>query len=128
MLLADPEAQRALIVRATELVREAARVGRCGLNEVQSGIEEGRSLSKSFALNENLFPLTFTSLIQVGENSGQLSKMLGSINDYYGAEFDDSVTQFTALLEPIMIVFMGIVIGGVLLAMYMPMFTMGEAL
>ena len=54
--------------------------------------------------------------------------MLGSVNEYYGAEFDDSVKQFTALLEPIMIVFMGIVIGGVLLAMYMPMFTMGDAL
>jgi type IV pilus assembly protein PilC len=99
-----------------------------GLNEVQYEIAEGRSLSKSFAVHENLFPLTFTSLIQVGENSGQLSKMLGSVNEYYGAEFDDSVKQFTALLEPIMIVFMGIVIGGVLLAMYMPMFTMGDAL
>lgn len=98
------------------------------LNDVQYGIIEGRSLSSSFALHASLFPPTFTSLIQVGENSGQLSKMLASVNDYYGAEFDDSVKQFTALLEPIMIVFMGVVIGGVLLAMYMPMFTMGEAL
>lgn len=98
------------------------------LNDVQYGIIEGRSLSNSFALHPGLFPPTFSSLIQVGENSGQLSKMLASVNDYYGAEFDDSVKQFTALLEPIMIVFMGIVIGGVLLAMYMPMFTMGEAL
>ena len=98
-----------------------------GLNDVRYGIVEGRSLSTSFARHPNIFPQTFTALVQVGENSGQLSKMLGSINEYYGAEFDDSVKQFTALLEPIMIVFMGVVIGGILVAMYMPMFTMGEA-
>lgn len=98
-----------------------------GLNEVRYGIVEGRSLARSFALHPSLFPPTFSALIQVGENSGQLSKMLGSINEYYGGEFDDSVKQFTALLEPIMIVFMGVVIGGILVAMYMPMFTMGEA-
>lgn len=97
------------------------------LDQVRYGIVEGRSLSQSFALYPNVFPPTFTALIQVGENSGQLSKMLSSINEYYGAEFDDSVKQFTALLEPIMIVFMGIVIGGILVAMYMPMFSMGEA-
>lgn len=98
-----------------------------GLSEVRYGIVEGRSLAQSFALYPILFPPTFTALIQVGENSGQLSNMLGSVNEYYGAEFDDSVKQFTALLEPVMIVFMGVVIGGILVAMYMPMFSMGEA-
>jgi len=63
----------------------------------------------------------------VGEETGKLNEMLMTISNFYEDEFDNSVENFSQLLEPIMIVFLGVVIGFILVAMYMPIFEMGSA-
>jgi type IV pilus assembly protein PilC len=61
-------------------------------------------------------------MIAVGEQTGALDAMLGKIADFYDEEVDTAVANLTALLEPMLMVFLGIVIGGVVIAMYMPIF------
>ena len=64
----------------------------------------------------------------IGEKTGNMEEMLKSIADYYEEEMDTTISRLTSMLEPIMIVFMGITVGFILVAMYTPMFSMGEAL
>jgi type IV pilus assembly protein PilC len=61
-------------------------------------------------------------MISVGENTGALDAMLGKIADFYDDEVDAAVTALTSLLEPLMIVFLGVVVGGIVVAMYLPIF------
>ena len=70
----------------------------------------------------NVFPPMVTQMISVGEKTGGLDDMLSKIADFYDEEVDAAVASLTSLIEPIVIVFMGIMIGGILIAMYMPMF------
>ena len=94
------------------------------LENVKKGVFSGDTLTKLF-LKEPLFPPTFSQLISVGEQTGQLDEMFGSVASYYEAEFDTSVDNMSSLIEPIMIVFMGIMIGGLMIAMYSPIFNVG---
>ena len=73
-----------------------------------------------------MFPPTFSQLISVGEQTGQLDEMFNSVASYYEEEFDQAVENMSALIEPIMIVFMGIMIGGLMIAMYSPIFNVGS--
>jgi type IV pilus assembly protein PilC len=61
-------------------------------------------------------------MISVGENTGALDAMLSKIADFYDDEVDAAVTALTSLLEPLMIVFLGVVVGGIVVAMYLPIF------
>jgi len=63
-----------------------------------------------------------TQMIGVGEKTGGLDEMLSKIADFYDEEVDEAVTALTSVIEPIIIVFMGAIIGGILIAMYLPMF------
>ena len=63
-----------------------------------------------------------TQMIAVGEKTGGLDEMLNKIADFYDEEVDEAVTALTSVIEPIIIVFMGVVIGGIMIAMYLPMF------
>ena len=94
------------------------------LENVKKGVFSGDTLTKLF-LKEPLFPPTFSQLISVGEQTGQLDEMFGSVAMYYEEEFDTSVDNMSSLIEPIMIVFMGIMIGGLMIAMYSPIFNVG---
>ena len=94
------------------------------LENVKKGVFSGDTLTKLF-LKEPLFPPTFSQLISVGEQTGQLDEMFNSVASYYEEEFDNSVENMSALIEPIMIVFMGIMIGGLMIAMYSPIFNVG---
>tara|TARA_B100000287_G_scaffold312784_1_gene296134 strand:+ start:476 stop:1714 length:1239 start_codon:yes stop_codon:yes gene_type:complete len=94
------------------------------LENVKKGVFSGDTLTKLF-LKEPLFPPTFSQLISVGEQTGQLDEMFGSVASYYEEEFDTSVDNMSALIEPIMIVFMGLMIGGLMIAMYSPIFNVG---
>lgn len=96
--------------------------------EVQRGVYGGDPLSDLFAKNPDLFPPTFTGMVSVGENTGNLEEMFESISTYYEEEMDSAIQKLTSMLEPVMIVFMGITIGYILIAMYTPMFQMGQAL
>ena len=94
------------------------------LENVKKGVFSGDTLTKLF-LRDPLFPPTFSQLISVGEQTGQLDEMFGSVAKYYESEFDTVVENLSALIEPIMIVFMGLMIGGLMIAMYSPIFNVG---
>tara|TARA_A100001015_G_scaffold300147_1_gene385161 strand:- start:48 stop:1283 length:1236 start_codon:yes stop_codon:yes gene_type:complete len=94
------------------------------LENVKKGVFSGDTLTKLF-LKEPLFPPTFSQLISVGEQTGQLDEMFNSVAMYYEEEFDGAVDNMSSLIEPIMIVFMGIMIGGLMIAMYSPIFNVG---
>jgi type IV pilus assembly protein PilC len=94
------------------------------LDNVKKGVFSGDTLTKLF-LKEPLFPPTFSQLISVGEQTGQLDEMFGSVATYYEEEFDNTVENMSSMIEPIMIVFMGIMIGGLMIAMYSPIFNVG---
>tara|TARA_B100000686_G_scaffold306110_1_gene345239 strand:+ start:463 stop:1695 length:1233 start_codon:yes stop_codon:yes gene_type:complete len=94
------------------------------LENVKKGVFSGDTLTKLF-LKEPLFPPTFSQLISVGEQTGQLDEMFGSVASYYEEEFDNTVDNMSSLIEPIMIVFMGLMIGGLMIAMYSPIFNVG---
>ena len=94
------------------------------LENVKKGVFSGDTLTKLF-LKEPLFPPTFSQLISVGEQTGQLDEMFNSVASYYEEEFDTSVNNMSSLIEPIMIVFMGLMIGGLMIAMYSPIFNVG---
>jgi len=95
------------------------------LENVKKGVFSGDTLTKLF-LKEPLFPPTFSQLISVGEQTGQLDEMFNSVASYYEEEFDTAVDNMSTLIEPIMIVFMGVMIGGLMIAMYSPIFNVGS--
>ncbi len=94
------------------------------LENVKKGVFSGDTLTKLF-LKEPLFPPTFSQLISVGEQTGQLDEMFNSVAAYYEEEFDNTVDNMSSMIEPIMIVFMGVMIGGLMIAMYSPIFNVG---
>ena len=94
------------------------------LENVKKGVFSGDTLTKLF-LKEPVFPPTFSQLISVGEQTGNLDEMFTSVSNYYEEEFDTAVDNMSSLIEPIMIVFMGAMIGGLMIAMYSPIFNVG---
>ena len=94
------------------------------LERIKKGVFSGETLADLFN-KEKIFPPTFSQLISVGEQTGSLDEMFGSVAIYYEEEFDVAVANLASLIEPIMIVFMGITIGGLMLAMYAPIFNVG---
>ena len=97
------------------------------LENIKKGVFSGETLTDLFN-KEKIFPATFTQLISVGEQTGSLDEMFGSVAIYYEEEFDVAVANLASLIEPIMIVFMGITIGGLMLAMYAPIFNVGAVI
>ena len=94
------------------------------LENVKKGVFSGDTLTKLF-MKEKVFPPTFSQLISVGEQTGNLDEMFNSVSGYYEEEFDTAVDNMSSLIEPIMIVFMGTMIGGLMIAMYSPIFNVG---
>jgi len=84
-------------------------------------IAEGKSISQPL-METDVFPPMVTQMISVGEKTGKLDEMLNKIADFYEEEVEASVTGLTSILEPVIILVMGIIIGGILIAMYLPMF------
>ena len=95
------------------------------LENIKKGVFSGETLTKLF-FKEKVFPSTFSQLIAVGEQTGSLDEMYNSVAKYYEEEFDGAVANLASLIEPIMIVFMGITIGGLMVAMYAPIMSVGE--
>jgi type IV pilus assembly protein PilC len=84
-------------------------------------IAEGESITQPLT-ETGVFPPMVTQMISVGENTGNLDQMLNKIADFYEEEVEASVSGLTSILEPVIIVVMGIIVGGILVAMYLPMF------
>jgi type IV pilus assembly protein PilC len=90
-------------------------------------ISGGKTIAEPLAKSET-FPKMVTHMIAVGESTGALDAMLGKIADFYEDEVDQAVASLTALLEPMMMVFLGTVIGFIVIAMYLPIFQMASAI
>jgi type IV pilus assembly protein PilC len=91
------------------------------INKSVMSIAEGDTITAPLK-ESGVFPPMVTQMISVGEKTGGLDEMLNKIADFYDEEVDDAVTALTSVIEPIIIVFMGVVIGGIMIAMYLPMF------
>ncbi len=98
-----------------------------GTKRIQTEVSTGTSLTNAMG-NTNLFPTMVLQMTQIGEESGSLDNMLGKIADYFEREVDDAVAALSSLLEPIIIVFLGVVIGGLVVAMYLPIFKLGSVI
>ena len=97
------------------------------LMDARVSISGGKTISEPLAKSET-FPKMVTHMISVGESTGALDNMLGKIADFYEDEVDAAVTNLTALLEPMMMVFLGVTVGFIVIAMYLPIFTMASAI
>ncbi|HEX7329799.1 MAG TPA: type II secretion system F family protein [Casimicrobiaceae bacterium] len=94
---------------------------------IQTEVSTGTSLTNAMAAT-NLFPTMVLQMTQIGEESGSLDNMLGKVADFYEREVDDSVAALSSLLEPVIIVFLGVVVGGLVVAMYLPIFKLGAVI
>ena len=95
------------------------------LRKVQDSVRQGKSIAAPLA-QEPIFPAMVIQMIAVGEDAGALQQMLGKIADFYDQEVQSTTEQLTALIEPLMIAFIGVVIGGMIVALYLPMFSIFE--
>ena len=92
---------------------------------IQHEVSTGTSLTNAMT-NANVFPSMVLQMCAIGEESGTIDHMLGKAADFYEAEVDDMVAGLSSLLEPIIIVFLGTLIGGIVIAMYLPIFKLGQ--
>jgi type IV pilus assembly protein PilC len=92
------------------------------LKDVQASVRDGLPMSAPLT-KHSVFPRMVTQMMEVGEESGQISQMLEKIADFYDREVDDAAESLTAALEPIMVLFMGALIGGMVVCLYLPMFS-----
>ncbi|HSY31530.1 MAG TPA: type II secretion system F family protein [Verrucomicrobiae bacterium] len=93
------------------------------LQKVRKALEEGKSLTEPLK-DSNVFPGMVTQMIAVGEQTGAMDAMLQKIADFYEEEVDAAVKDLLTAMEPVMIVFLGVVVGGVVISMYLPLFTL----
>jgi len=96
------------------------------LMSARASIREGETIAEPLS-RSSIFPPMVTQMISVGESTGALDSMLTKIADFYDDEVDVAVSNLTSLLEPFLMVFLGVVIGGVVIAMYLPIFQMASA-
>jgi type IV pilus assembly protein PilC len=94
---------------------------------IQTDVSTGTSLTNAMG-NTLIFPTMVLQMTQIGEESGSLDGMLSKVADFYEREVDDAVSALSSLLEPIIIVFLGVVIGGLVVAMYLPIFKLGAVI
>ncbi|NJN39580.1 MAG: type II secretion system F family protein [Gammaproteobacteria bacterium] len=93
---------------------------------VQQEVSTGTSLTVSMQ-NTNVFPSMVIQMTQIGEESGALDNMLSKVADFFEAEVDDAVDAMSSLMEPVIMVVLGTLIGGMVIAMYLPIFKLGQA-
>ena len=93
-------------------------------DRMNAEIQAGQPIYKVLAQEEKLIPIMFTSMFRIGEETGELSEMVDKLADFYEDEVSTSVKALTSILEPLMIVFVAIVVAFILIAMYLPMFNM----
>ncbi len=93
--------------------------------KIQGEVSTGTNLTNSMQ-NTGLFPNMVLQMVAIGEESGALDAMLGKVADFYEAEVDDMVDALSSLMEPVIMVVLGTLIGGLVIAMYLPIFKMGQ--
>jgi type IV pilus assembly protein PilC len=115
------------LVEALDSVGGAAGnyVYEAATKKIQQEVSTGTALTVAMT-NANLFPSMVLQMCSIGEESGSIDHMLGKAADFYEAEVDDMVAGISSLMEPIIIVILGTVIGGIVVAMYLPIFKLGQ--
>jgi len=93
--------------------------------KIQAEVSTGTSLTMAMT-NANIFPSMVLQMCAIGEESGSIDHMLGKAADFYEAEVDDMVAGLSSLMEPIIIVVLGTIIGGIVVSMYLPIFKLGQ--
>jgi len=106
-------------VAGNKVIEDALMVAR-------SRISEGKTMSEPLE-QAGIFPPMVVQMVQVGESTGALDSMLGKIADFYDEDVDNLVTNMTAMMEPMIMMFLGVVLGGLVIAMYLPIFKLGQA-
>jgi type IV pilus assembly protein PilC len=94
--------------------------------QIQGEVSTGTSLTAAM-LNANVFPAMVIQMVSIGEETGALDSMLGKVADFFEAEVDDAVEALSSLMEPLIMVVLGTLIGGMVVAMYLPIFKLGAA-
>ncbi len=114
------------LVEALDSVAGAAGnyVYRMATKQVQSEVSTGTSLTVAMQ-NAAVFPNMVIQMVSIGEESGQLDAMLSKVADFFEAEVDDAVEALSSLMEPLIMVVLGVLIGGIVIAMYLPLFKLG---
>ncbi|MEJ1231047.1 MAG: type II secretion system F family protein [Galbitalea sp.] len=92
------------------------------LQKVQDSVRAGRTIAEPLS-ESPVFPSMVTQMVAVGEDSGALETMLDKIADFYDDEVQSTTEQLASLIEPLMIGVIGVIVGGMIIALYMPMFT-----
>ncbi len=115
------------LVESLDSVGGAAgnNVYKMATKKIQGEVSSGTSLTLSMQ-NVNLFPSMVIQMVAIGEESGALDSMLGKVADFYEQEVDDAVEAMSSLMEPIIMVVLGGLIGGMVVAMYLPIFKLGS--
>lgn len=115
------------ILQALDTVAKTAgnRVIEIAINQAKESIREGEKIAEPLK-RSGVFPPMVTQMISVGEETGNLDTMLAKIADFYDTEVDSAVESLTAMMEPMIIVFLGVVVGGMVVALFLPMFEMGD--
>jgi len=114
------------IIRALEISSTVASnvIIEDSINKSKLDVERGKEISKS--LDAKLFPPIFLAMVNVGENTGRLDEMLDTIASFYEDEIDREVDALISLIEPLLMVVIGGIVGLILIALYLPIFKMGE--
>lgn len=117
------------ILQALAIVGETSgnKVIQDALDRVSESVRQGKSIADPMA-KEDIFPPMLVQMVAVGEDSGSLETMLGKVADFYDEEVQAAAEQLTAMIEPIMIVVIGGIIGSMIVALYMPMFSVFNAI
>jgi type IV pilus assembly protein PilC len=115
------------VLQALDIVAETAGNATLAdaIGDVQSSVKKGESLAEPLHRHE-IFPPMVTQMMAVGEETGALDTMLSKVADYYDREVDDTISALTSLIEPILIIVMGVVVGGILICLYLPMFNIAN--
>jgi type IV pilus assembly protein PilC len=101
-----------------------SRLIKNAISQATQNVREGRTLSHSLEVT-NLFPPLSVEMIEVGESTGALSAMLNSVADFFEEDVQNALTAAMALIEPAIMIFMGVVVAFILISLYLPIFSMG---
>jgi type IV pilus assembly protein PilC len=113
------------IIKALEITGQTAGnwVVEEALADVRNKVQEGIPIAQPLAENP-IFPPMVSHMIKIGEETGELEKMLGKVADFYEDEVDSSISSLTSIIEPLMMIGVGLMVGVIIIAMYLPMFKM----
>lgn len=117
------------ILTSLEIVGKTSgnRVIEISLIDVKNSIREGEGIAGPLE-KRNIFPPMVVRMVAIGEETGELEEMLNKVSDFYDAQVDAAVDGLSSLLEPLIIAFLGVVIGGIVIAMFLPILTLTQAI